>query len=169
MSNTSVLRPDTVQSPKAYASSSITRPAGATPYSINDVIQNGSGTNMVFSISNIAPGSHIMITSILMRIDAGSSTCPALTLHLFKDNPTPIADNAPFDIIAADKSKFLTSVSLAAPVLFGSRYYSINPEVNRHIYLSELSTSIYCVLVTPTAWTPGSEVVKTFDLLGICL
>ena len=161
-----------VLTPGNNPKASFVRPNNATPYTIGDVVGPGVTANLVFSeVSNI-PGVEIMILDTSLRIDVAAipAGMAGFNLHLFSSAPTPIADNAPFTIIDADRDKYLKCIQLSVPVKRGTNMlWSQDDGVNIAVKLNEGSANLYGVLETLGAYTQTAECAKTIilDIAGV--
>lgn len=153
------------------SSQSMTRPNNATPYAINDVVGTDVATNLIFSNVYGETGSEIIINRVELRIDV--NTAPAgmgtFKLHLYNAAPTPITDNLAFNIIAADREKYLGYILIDAPLDFGDTLYSNVTTVDFQTRLADNSNKLYGVLTTDAVFTPSAVTVKTIRLhsLGV--
>lgn len=135
-----------------------TRPANQTQYTANDVI--GTGTSAIHEFKNIAKaGGFVQLQSIRLQIHVASipSGMANFRLHLFRSSPTAIADNAAFDLAAADRDPYMGFIDLPAPQDFGSTLFT---QVDYTGFLGQLagnSTSIFAELQTLSTFTPGAN------------
>jgi hypothetical protein len=135
------------------SSASQTRPANTTAYSIGDVIGTDAATNLVFeNVLTMAAG-HFIIMGVSVRFDTASTTVAfgALRLHLYDAAPTAITDNSAFNLIAADRNKYLGWIDIDAPVDIGDTHYISMNNVNTKRKLADGSTTLYGVLETRAA------------------
>jgi hypothetical protein len=141
-------------------SATYTRPADVVAYAANDVISSStsSPTNLTIA-TGLTTGSSCIITSARIRIDisAVTSGMAGFRLALFSSAPTAIADNAAFDLIDADKDKFLDYIDINTPVDLGSRIWGTSKGINSHIMLT--TQTLYAQLITLGAYTPTSAAV----------
>lgn len=153
-----------LKSNNPVVSATYTRPADANAYVANDVISNStsSPSNLTFATS-LTAGSSCVITSARIRIDITSvpSGMAGFRLALFGAAPTAINDNAAFDLINADKDKFLDYIDIDTPENLGSRLWGTTKNINSHIQL--VDSNIYAQLITKGAYTPSSgDVFKIY-------
>jgi hypothetical protein len=149
-------------------SASYTRPNDTNAYAANDVIADSTASPTNLSISTgMAKGSSIMITSARIRVD-GHSSLPAgignFRVALFSSAPTAINDNAAFDVISADKAKFLDYIDIGTPIDLGSRIFGKTNGINSHIKLASTSNTLYAQLITLGGYTPVAQDVYTIFL-----
>jgi hypothetical protein len=90
-------------------------------------------------------------------------------LHLFNAAPTPIADNAAFNLIAADREKYLGAILIDVPIDIGNTLYVSMQDVNFQCKLADASNTLYGVLTTDAVFTPSALCVKTLRIhtLGV--
>ena len=154
-----------VKSGGKTSSASQTRPNNQTPYDINDVV--GTDAAAVMELTNVSAvaGSTILITGAHMRIDVNAvpSGMGGFLVHLFNAAPTAITDNLAYNLIAADRAKYLGSIIVATPVDFGDTLWSENA-VSKEVTLATGSTSLFAVTTTLSAFTPSASTVKTLIL-----
>lgn len=150
---------------------STTRPNDTTAYDIGDVVGESPAANLVFS--NVSPfsGSQFVVAGVFLKIDVASipTGMGAFRLHLFNAAPTAIADNAPFNLIAADRTKYLGWINIDKPEDLGDTLYINMDNVNRKRALAYGSTTLYGVLQTMAAYTPTVQTSKKIGLsiLGV--
>ncbi len=155
---------DSIPGPSWTPSVSITRPADTTAYAAGDVI--GTATSAIHTLTPAGPsfGGAVLITNVTLELDIASVPAGMTTfrLHLFNASPTAIADNAAFDLLSADRSKYLGFVDLPTPLDFGSTLWS---ETESQIYWSIrkqvtlVDANLYGVLQTVGGYTPASASV----------
>ena len=153
-----------VNSNAGKSSASVTRPNDATPYGINDVVGG------LLTFADVLPASQqFIITAVNQRIDV--ATVPVgmggFRLHLYDAEPTAIADNAAFNVAAADRSKYIGYIQLAAPADIGDTLWSQNDGINMNGKLAAASTSLYGILTTDNAYTPSNLAVKTVTIYAV--
>jgi hypothetical protein len=150
----------------AISSKSFTRPNDTTPYSIGDVVGTSPAANLTFSNVALVSGGSILITGVSLEIDvnAVSSGMSTFILHLYNVAPTAIADNAAYNLSAADRAKYLGNITISAPVDLGDTLYVENNNIGKLITLANGSTTIYGILTTSGAYTPTAQAVKKITL-----
>ena len=149
-------------------SDTITRPDDTTAYAALDVVGEGTAANLVFE--NAGPsGGQVIINSVSLRIDAAAlpTTISTFRLHLYNAAPTAIADNAAFNLIAADRAKYLGYVDISSPIDVGDTLWSQDNGIGTIVKLAANSTTLYGVLQTVAAYTPTALVVKTVTLHNV--
>jgi len=143
-----------------------TRPANTTAYTANDVVGTDPATNLEFT--NVLPvAGNCIITGAYMRIRVASlpSGMSTFKLHLYSSAPTAITDNSAFNVIDADRSKYLGYITFNQPEDVGDNILWTQIE-NINMVRKLSSTSIFGVLQTVGAFTPTSACVKD---IGICV
>jgi hypothetical protein len=83
-------------------------------------------------------------------------------LHLYNAAPTAIADNVAFNLISADRAKYMGYIDVDTIVDMGDTLWGQVDNVN--LLCKTLSTTIYGVLETKGAFTPSSGTIKTVSL-----
>lgn len=144
---------------RAYRSTTaITRPSNTTAYTAGDVVGD-TGGSAIITLSSIGPTAGYVIVQSAALIFS-DSTVPAgmgaFRVHLYNASPTAIADNAPFDLLSGDRSKYMGYIDLAAPQDFGSTIYTQVDYPGRLIKLAAASTTLYAEIETRGAYTPVS-------------
>lgn len=130
-----------------------TRAANATPYDINDVV----GACVELLLMGPA-GKHVKIVSATMRMDVAGipAGMAGHKLHLFNAQPAVIADNAAFNIAAADRPKYLGYVSLPVPIDCGDTLFT-QADVAKLVKLAAGATSLWVYTTTDAAYTPAGN------------
>jgi hypothetical protein len=147
-----------------------TRPNDTAPYAIGDVIGQSPAANLVFTAAGAPPGANLLIT--LAEIQTIQASIPsglgAKRLHLFSRPPTAIADNAAFDVVAADRPFHLGFIDMPAPVQLGSVHLSqtINPFAMQ-IVLDPDQNRFWAALQTLGAYTPSALIVRNLSITTI--
>jgi len=161
--------PVAVNSPGFVSSASTTRPNDTTPYTALDVVDGASPANLTFSNVGAVAGGHIFITGASIRIDVAAvpAGMSSFRVHLFDAAPTAIADNAAFNLIAADRAKYLGFIEIGTPLDLGDTLFGRTDNMNFKTKLATASTTLYGQLQTVGAFTPAAETVKTITLHGI--
>jgi len=132
------------------------RPADTTAYAALDVVGASTGSAINQFLNTCAPGQETYIISAELVI-GGTTVITGMAgfrLHLYSSSPTAIADNAPFDLVSADRARYLTYLEFETPVDLGSTLFArcvfpggqIKPE----------SPSLWGILQTVGAFTPES-------------
>ena len=145
---------------------SFTRPNDTNSYSAGDVVGTSPGANIEFTNMGVI-GEDVFITSVKLRIDVSSipSGMGSFRLHLFNAAPTAIDDNSPFNLIAADRTKYIDFIDLDTPNDFGDTLFISANNVN--IQTTLVSTSIFGVLETRAAYTPTAQAAKAIKMKAV--
>lgn len=144
---------------RAYSSSvTITRPSNTTAYTAGDVVGD-TGGSAIITLSSIGPTAGYVIVQSAALIFSDSvvpAGMGAFRVHLYNASPNAIADNAPFDLLSGERSKYVGYIDLAAPQDFGSTIYTQVDYPGRLIKLAAASTTLYAEIETRGAYTPVS-------------
>ena len=147
-------------------SASQTRPNDTTAYTALDVVGQNPAANLTFA--NVLPdaGGTFVILGARLRIDAAAIPAGMTTfrLHLYSEAPTAIADNAAYNLPAADRAKYLGYVTIGNILDIGDTLYLQSDNINVTGKLAAASTSLFGILQTVGAYTPTASVVKTITL-----
>lgn len=147
------------------SSATFTRPANQTPYTAGDVVGTADA-NITFA--NVLPSAqNFIITGVTLRIDVNAvpAGMGGFKLYLYNANPAVIADNAAYNLPAADRGKLIGVIQLEAPTDIGDTLWSQTDNINLNGKL--LTTSLYGILVTDIAYTPSNAAVKTITLYTV--
>ena len=85
-----------------------TRPSDTTAYSAKDVCCNSVGSPAVLTFADagrVNGGAGYLVKGRVFTDSATAMLGTAFRLHLYKETPTPIADNSPFTLLYANRSK----------------------------------------------------------------
>lgn len=155
-----------VMSNEGNPTATITRPDNATPYTALDVV--GGASTSILTFSNVIPtkgtGFIIMCAWMKIAVSAIPSGMGSFRLHLYNASPTNIADNAAFNIPAADLAKYLGYIELNKPEGMGDNLFSQKENINFKRKLATASNALYGILQTVGAYTPSALVIKTVGL-----
>jgi hypothetical protein len=142
------------------------RPDDVTAYAANDVVGTIAATNLIYETG--LPVGEVMITGASLRFNV--ATRPAdmgqFRLHLYNAAPTAINDNVAFDIIAADRDKYLGSILLPTPTDLGATLYGANNDTR---IIGTVNGTIYGVLETLEAYTPTAESVSAIEIKVVAI
>lgn len=143
-----------------------TRPDNTTAYAALDVVGTDAATNMEFA-TGLTAGKGFAIFGARLRIDVAAipAGMTSFRLHLFNAAPTAITDNLAFDLIAADRAKYLGFVEISGVLDLGATLHAEVDNVNFTGKLASASSSLFGVLQTVGAFTPTAETVKTVSLI----
>lgn len=160
-----------------YKSSfSQTRPNNTTPYTALDVVGEDPAENMEFGgIGPEADGAingKIIITHVALRMDRNSipAGMTQFRLHLYNGAPTAIADNAAFNLIAADRDKYQGYIEIPAPLDLGDTLYNDTEggyyPVRKEVEVNSIG-NLYGVLQTVGGYTPAANTVFNVALKAV--
>lgn len=142
-----------------------TRPANATPYTALDVM---GATAAAIKFNNVGPaGGKVYITSMFLRGDvaavpAGMSTT---RYHLYNREPADIADNAAYDLVAADRDAYQGYVDVGTPSDLGSTIFGQSDSLNHPVNLAPGCSDLWAFRQTLGGFTPaGNSEVFTTDM-----
>ncbi len=160
------------QKASGYVSSAlVTRPANITAYTAGDVVGGA------IELASLGPaGGIVLLTDVLVfyNVAALPAGMGALRLHLYSATPpSALADNAPFDLPAADRAAYLNYIDLPALQDWGSTLITRaanGDQVPRQVKLAAGQTSLWGYLQTIGGFTPAanSETLR-IDLDAIAL
>lgn len=157
----------------AARSSSVTfaRTADTNAYAANDVVGATGTGGGVLSFTDMAAsaGQVLLINSATLVIDRNTvpSGMAGFRLHLFKDAPTSVDDNAAFPLTSAgDKAGYLGYIDFALPTLMGAVLVSQATSVNLQM-VGLTGTTLYGELQTLGAFTPASATSHTITLRAV--
>jgi hypothetical protein len=142
------------------------RPNDTTAYTAGDVV----GGVITFPTMAPAAGGEIVITSAMLRINdtALISGEASYRLHLYSATPpSALADNAPWDLPAGDRSVYLGYVDLGTPVDVGSTLYVKTDQINAQ--MKAAGASLFGYMVTNAAYTPSAQRVYLPELHSVAL
>lgn len=145
------------------SSATFTRPNDVTAYAAGDVVSTLAGAVMEFATVGAAADLIAILglryTCAITAVPAG---CTGFYLHLYNAAPAAIADNAAYNLPAADLAKYLGYVVIGQPVDLGDNIVSVSDNINHTVKLA--STSLYGILQTIGAFTPTAQAVKAITL-----
>ena len=146
------------------SSDTITRGNVSDPYLAGDVVSTVEGEVMEFP-SVGAASEMLVILGSRLRIDLDAAVTAGITgyrLHLYNAAPTAIADNVPFNLIAADRAKYLGYITISTPIRLDDTQFAQDDNINYTCTLA--GTSLFGILQTIGAYTPTANAVKTIIL-----
>jgi hypothetical protein len=164
--------PGSASATAGNAEVTLTRTADTNAYAANDVVGAATGSTAALTFPNMgrSSGGNIMITSVILEVDASAviSGETSYDLHLYSVTPpSALGDNTAFDLPSGDRASYLGKVSLGTPVDIGSTLYVETHGVNKQVVLA--SGSLFGYLVTVGAYTPTSGRVFQIKLRSIVL
>jgi hypothetical protein len=137
-----------------------TRPSNATAYAAGDVI--GTADSAIHELAGVvASDRYVMLqeAQLLIHVASVNAGMSGFRLHFYDSSPTAILDNAPFDLVAGDRSRWLDEVELPLPSDRGSTLVSRVVYPGLVLKLAAASSSLFCQLETLGAYTPSSAAV----------
>jgi hypothetical protein len=158
-----------VTTPGLSASDTQTRPDNTTAYDALDVVGQDPADNITFGEFAGVAGGHVILTGAWLRLNKNAvpSGMGAFRLHLYNAAPTAIADLGAFNLIAADRAKYLGYIDLPTPIDIGDTLWSQVENVNKKVKFASGSKYLYGVLQTIAGYTPASQDVVVVGLEGI--
>jgi hypothetical protein len=137
------------------AQQTVTRPANVTPYTALDVLGGR------FEIPNIGPAGglvRVMSASLMAAIAAVPAGMTNFRLHLYNAlQASNIADNAAFDLTAADRASYQGYIDLPNMVDMGATLAANLDNLNKIVKLAAGQTSLWAYLVTTGGFTPAAN------------
>lgn len=145
-----------------------TRPSNATAYTAGDVVgvaDTGTPANAGSAIHRldgvVASDRHVMLqeAQLLIHVASVNAGMSGFRLHFYDVSPTAILDNAPFDLVAGDRTSWLDEVELPLPVDRGSTLVSRVVYPGIILKPAAASSSLFFQLETLGDYTPTSGAV----------
>lgn len=151
-----------VKSNAGKSVANITRPNNTTAYLAGQVCGQNPASVLTFENILPTPGAYFILVSLSLRIEVSSipSGMTGFKLHLFDSMPTPLVDGAAFNVIAADKDKYLGYVLTDNVEDIGDELYIRMNNIGFIDKLAEGSTTLYGQLSTISGYTPSANAVK---------
>lgn len=143
---------------KITVGSEITRPAGTTPYAVNDVVNAAVATIGEFANVTDINGGSGWVASLKLQKSTATVTNASFRVHIFHTAPTAIADADPYTLLYANKDKKVGSVDVTLETQ-GTGSDSAMKEVmqvNMPYVCAAGSKKLYWVLEAKAAYTPGN-------------
>jgi hypothetical protein len=108
----------------------------------------------------------VAVEQVLLEIDIAAvpAGMDGFRLHLYSAAPTAIADNTAYNLVAADRAKYIGYITLNAPVDVGDTLIS-QTDCAFVAKLAAASTTLYGMLQTLAAYTPSSADVFKLTLI----
>lgn len=148
----------------------ITPAASSADTTAGSLTSANAGT-AILTFENIGHNTNALryITDVNLRWDVSAvpSGATSFRLHLYNASPTAVVDNAAFDLVSGDRTKYLGYIEIAAPVDMGATLYSQNASVNKLIALAPDTRAIYGVLQTIGGYTPAASEVFKIELNAV--
>jgi len=135
---------------------SIVRPANATQYQVNDVVNDTASTAQLFEFTNVLrpSGRGSVILSSLLEVDTANIANGTFKLLLFSDSVGTVADNVAWSPSHANNDKYVGSIdySLASN---GTGVAMAEPSgINIPVYQNGKKNVLYGVLIAKGQYTP---------------
>lgn len=150
------------------ASDTITLDAGVAAHSALDVISTAAGEVLEFASLGSA---NDLICILGARLKYNGSAVPTASagyrLHLYNAAPTAIADNAAFNVPAADLAKYIGYIPLSVLVDLGDNCASADNNINFTAKLA--GTGLFGILQCVAGETPAANCVFTIILNSVAL
>lgn len=140
-----------------------TRPNDTSALVPGDVV----GSTLYFSnVGKYGQGFIILKASMLVKTSNIASGLSTLRLHLYKNSPSVIADNASFDLTStADRANYLGYITFDNLVDFGGTVFC---QTENLAFTGTVGvTTLYGYLETTTAWTPPALLEIEVRLFGV--
>ena len=162
------------------SSVSCERPDNATPYTAGDVLgikdagtpANAGSAILTFTAVGPTGGGKVIIDNVSLEVDVAAVPAGMVDfrLHLYNASPTAILDNAAFDLVTADRTKYLGFVSVPAPIDLTSTLWSetesMGYPVRKQIVVPSGGT-VYGQLQTVGGFTPTALAVKVVTIHSV--
>ena len=150
-------------------STSFTRPDNVTAYAALDALADKTADATILSFADAVPvdAEAFEIVQARLRIDDATGIASDFRLHLYSSAPTVVVDNAAFNLIAADRAKYLGYFTWADPVDLGNTQWAqVAPTFKAELDARKGSNAtLYGMLQTVDGFTPVAECVFTIELL----
>lgn len=145
------------------SSATITLAAGTDAHDALDVVSTAAGAIMTFAgIGSAEDLICIMGSRVKYAVNALPTAHAGYRLHLYNAAPTAIADDAAFNVIAADAAKYIGYIPISTMVDVGDNCIAIDNNVNFTCKL--VGTALYAQLQCIAAETPAASAVYTISL-----
>lgn len=142
----------------ALIGAEFTRPADTIQYAVNDVIGTSPASLIEFANCAGENGGSGWITRIKVQKNNSNITAAQMRLHLFHTAPDPVADNAQYPLLYANKDKRIgyIDLSLETEGTGGDSAWKAVFMTNIPFVCAAGSKSLYGVLEAKGAYTPAS-------------
>lgn len=152
------------------SSSSFTRPADTTAYSIGDLVANSTTAVNVVPLSFVFPSPNLKIWRAGVTFNSATPTNGKFILYLYRSSPTVTnGDNGAW---LSTESGFLGSIAIDASTLTfsdkttGYGYYILSSTSSPLAFSNPPNTIVYGLLAAAAAYTPTNAEVFTVTLTG---
>lgn len=142
--------------PVFIATDSIVRPANATQYSVNDVVNDTASTARLFRFQGVlrSGGKSSVILSGLMEVDTANVTNGTFKLLLFTDTVGTASDNSAWTPSHANNDKYVGSIDFSLSSNGTGVAMAEAAGVNIPVYSLEGTSYLYGVLLAKGQYTP---------------
>jgi len=135
----------------------IERPADQTPYTAGDVIADVSAAFIQFANVSKDTGTGVHITRVRLQTDDTAVAGLKFNVHLYKEAPTFIADNAAFAVSYANATKRSGNV----PVVMGTGTAgTVGMNDYNQLVIKPTARDIYFIIETVSAFTASANSTK---------
>jgi S-formylglutathione hydrolase FrmB len=135
------------------STATVTRPANTTAYTAGDVV--GGAYELTFA-GPVAGLLRIDFASLAIAVTAVPSGMTSFRRHFYsRTPPSAIADNAAWDLTAADLPYYLGYIDVGSPVDVGSSLYVQVTQNQQPVKLE--TASLFCYEVTNGGFTPAAN------------
>lgn len=146
----------------------LVRPADTNAYAANDVIANSVGSPTIFTIPFMPDnGDSGYITKARALTNVNNFT-GRLRLHLYHTAPVPVADNAPFALLWANRSSRIGFIDFPAMQTGGVGSDASNaflPDIRLFFKLNDQTKNLFAIIQTLDAFTPVASQNFFFSFL----
>jgi len=150
---------------RKWATDTITFGAGAGAHNANEVMSTDAGEILVFPTGLPAGASGIILSSLVTLAAADVFLNGAgYKLHLFKEAPTIIADDAAFTLLVAEIDHYIGFIEIGTIVDYGASCLALDTGHNLDFTLAAADTNLYGQLVCKGTDTTVNGVVMTLNL-----
>ena len=157
-----------------------TRPADTTAYTIGDVIGPASPAVMTFAGIGAGGSRFVHVKGCRVTTNSTNVTTSGMALHLFNSSITPIADNAPFTFLWANRTSYQGTTFVGDLQTYSGMGYGAGSDAaygwasadyegaygqNPVLAKSASNGAIYGVLAAIAAYTPASGQIFRVELI----
>ena len=142
--------------PIYVTSDSIVRPANATAYAVNDVVNDSNSTAKRFIFPYVVKpgGRSSIILSALMEVDTANTTNATFRLLLFTDTVGTVADNAAWTPAHANNDLYVGAIDFSLASNGTGTAMGESFGLNIPFHKTEGDARLYGVLLAKGAYTP---------------
>lgn len=152
----------------AITSVTFTRPSNTTAYTAGDVVgaadagtpaNAGSAVHLLTGVTQADRYVLLQEVQLLIYRSDVPSGMNGFRLHFYDAQPTAILDNEPFNLVAADRTRWRGSVDISVPVDLGDTIASQVTYCGLLLPVAAGATNLWVQLQALGAWTPASGTV----------